>query len=310
MKEHKDHYNKICFFQGEFRPLKEANVNIQTHALQYGTACIGGMRAYWNKIKNNLFLFRIEDHIHRLLNSAKILMMNMPYSEKELIEISKQVLSKGEWKQNVYLRPIIYKSSDELTPIMHSTEDSFALYAIPLNDYMDVNKGLTTSISSWRRMGDYQIPAVAKTSAGYLNSSLAKSEATLHGYDEAIFLDNSGHVSEGSAENLFIVREGTLITPDISSSILEGIVRKTIIKLARDMDFPVIERKVSRTELYTCDEAFFVGSGVQVAWIKSVDTREIGDGKQGALTKRIQELFFRVVRGEEKIYSSWLAPIY
>ena len=306
----KDHYNKVCFFQDEFRPLKEANVNIQTHALQYGTACIGGMRAYWNKSKNNLFLFRIEDHIRRLLKSAKILMMNIPYSEEKLIEISTQVLLKGKWKQNVYLRPMIYKSSDDLTPIMHSTEDSFALYVIPLNDYMDVNKGLTTSISSWRRISDYQIPARAKSSAGYLNSSLAKSEAILHGYDEAIFLDVNGHVSEGSAENLFIVRDGVLITPDISSSILEGIVRQTIIELAHDMKFSVVERKVSRTELYTCDEAFFVGSGIQVAWIKSVDTREIGNGEQGALTKQIQELFFRVVRGEETDYFSWLVPIY
>ncbi len=305
-----DHDNKICFFQGKFRPLKEANVNIQVHALQYGTACIGGIRAYWNNTKNNLFLFRIEDHIRRLFQSAKILMMTIPYSEEELIKISSQVLQKSRWKQNVYLRPIIYKASHELTPIMHSIKDDFALYVIPLENYMDINKGLTTSISSWRRMSDYQIPARAKSSAGYLNSALAKSEAVMNGYDEAIFLDNNGNVTEGSAENLFIVKDGTLVTPDISSNILEGIVRKTIIQLAHDYQISVVERKISRTELYTCEEAFFVGSGIQVAWIKSIDSRQIGNGKQGILTAKIKESFFKIVQGENAHYTSWLTPIY
>ena len=305
-----NHYDQLCFFRGGYIPLKDANVNIQTHALQYGTACIGGVRAYWNEEKKNLFLFRIEDHVTRLLRSTKTLMMKVPYSQKELIEISIQVLKKSNWKQNVYLRPMVYKSSDELTPVMHSIEDDFALYVIPLNDYMDVHKGLKACISSWQRISDHQIPARAKSSAGYLNSALAKSEAVINGYDEAIFLDIHNHVAEGSAENLFLVRDATLITPDVSSSILEGIVRKTVIQLAHDLGIPVLERKVSRTELYSCDEAFFVGSGVQVAWIQSVDSREIGDGSQGPLTKKIQDRFFQIVQGNDENYAKWLTPIY
>ena len=198
--------NKVCFFhpigcqKGEFVLLKDANVNIQTHALQYGTACIGGIRAYWNQEKQDLFLFRINDHFRRLIQSAHMLMMKIPYSLEELIEIAIQVLQKGEWKQNAYLRPIVYKASDELTPIMHLGKDGYAIYVIPLEDYMDVNKGLNVGISSWRRISDNQIPARAKASAGYLNSALAKSEAVLNGYDEAVFLDELGNISEGSAE--------------------------------------------------------------------------------------------------------------
>ena len=275
----KDHYHKICFFEGKYIPLQDAAVNIQTHALQYGTACIGGIRGYWNQEKQNLFLFRIEDHFKRLLQSAKILMMKVPYSLEELIKISIRVLKQGEWRQNVYLRPIVYKASDELTPVMHLGEDGYALYAIPLDDYMDVNKGLKVVISSWRRISDNQIPARAKASAGYLNSALAKSEAILGGCDEAIFLDENGNVAEGSAENIFLVRDGSLITPDISSGILEGIVRKTIIEIADNLSIPVIERKIARTELYSTDEAFFVGSGVQVAWIKTIDHRDVQAGR-------------------------------
>ena len=306
----KEHYNKICFFEGDYIPLRNAVVNIQTHALQYGTACIGGIRAYWNQEKQNLFLFRIEDHFKRLIQSARILMMKLPYSMEELINITTQVLKQGEWKQNVYLRPIVYKSSDQLTPVMHIGEDSYALYAIPLDDYMDVNKGLKIAISSWRRISDNQIPARAKTSSGYLNSALAKSEAVLNGCDEAVFLDELGNVAEGSAENLFLVRDGSLVTPDVSSSILEGITRKTIIKIADDLKIPVIERKVSRTELYSADEAFFVGSGVQVAWIKTIDHREIKEGKIGPITKKIQEAFFSIVNGNNSKYNDWLTPIY
>ena len=302
--------DKPCFLGGEYIPLKDANVNIQTHALQYGTACIGGIRGYWNDQKKELYLFRIEDHFKRLSDSAKILFMKLPYTTEELVDHTKTLVQRGDWRQNIYIRPILYKSSDELTPIMHLVKDDFAMYIIPLNDYIDVNRGIKVSISSWCRLSDNQIPARAKASAGYLNSSLAKTEAVLNGYDEAIFLDESGSVAEGSAENLFIVRENTLITPDVSSNILEGIVRKSVVQLAKDMNIRVIERRVGRTELYSCDEAFFVGSGVQIAWIKSVDQREINNGKLGEITRKIQNKFFKIVCGYDSGYGRWLTRVY
>ncbi len=301
---------KPCFFNGAFIPLEEAEINIRTHALHYGTGCIGGIRAYWNPQKRNLFLFRIEDHIRRLIYSSRILMMQIPYSLEELIEITLEVIRRGKWKENIYIRPIIYKSAKELSPRLHDVEDGFALYVIPLGDYLDTKRGLRACISSWVRIYDNQIPNRAKATGSYLNSALAKSEAMLRGYDEAILLDIHGYVSEGSAENLFLVKEGKLYTPDISSSILEGITRKTVFQLAKDLGIPVVERKISRSELYTAEEAFFTGTGVQIAWISEIDERPIGDGKIGPITKKLQDLFFRIVLGEEEKYFSWLLPVY
>ena len=305
-----DYMQKPCFFNSKFTNLKAANLNIQTHALQYGTACIGGIRGYWNAELNDLLVFRIKDHYKRFIQSSKILQMNLPYTVDRLIEISIELLKKGTWKENVYLRPIQYKSSYDLTPVMHSLPDQYAIYAIPLNDYLDTNRGLEICISSWLRLSDNQIPMRSKASAGYLNSALAKSEAVQNGYDEAIFLDVHSNVCEGSAENIFIVRDGVLITPPISSSILEGITRKTILQLANDLGIPVEERNIERTELYICDEAFFSGTGAQVAWIKAIDKRVIHDGKQGNITRRIHDLFFSIVTGKEKKYSSWITSIY
>lgn len=302
--------SRICYFEGQYVPLNKANLNIRTHALQYGTACFGGIRAYYNDKLDQLFLFRIQDHYDRLCGSAKILQMQMPVSFLQFKEILLNILHQGDWRQNTYIRPILYKSSLELSPRLHDVKDDLAIYAIPLNEYMDVNKGLKTAISSWVRIHDNQIPTRAKATGGYINSALAKSEAIQNGFDEAIFLDSHGNISEGSAENIFIVKDNTLITPPLSSSILEGITRKTVFHIAEHLEIPVVERSLSRTELYTADELFFAGTGVQIAWVQSVDRRSVRDGNRGPITKKIQEFYFKIITGEEPFKESWLTPVY
>lgn len=305
--------NKVeeyCFFRGNFVPTPEANVNIKTHALQYGTACFGGIRGYYNTQEDNIFLFKIEEHIERLYQSAKILFLQLKYTPEELKKIFIELVQHSKYKQNVYLRPFIYKSSLNLSPRLHEFDDDFFVYVIPLDDYMDIHKGLKTCISSYRRFSDNQIPTKAKATGGYLNSALTKSEALMRGYDEGIFLDIQGFVSEGSAQNIFIVKNNQIITPDVSSSILDGITRKTIIQISKDLQIPLIERKVTRTELYTADEAFFSGTGVQIAWISSIDDRAINLGKIGRITKQLQSYYLDIVTQKEKKYQQWLTPIY
>lgn len=305
-----DFENKPAWFDGKFVALKDANLNIRTHALQYGTAFFGGMRAYYNQGKNNLYLLRLEDHHARLAQSGRILRMhwNMPFSEFR--DITVKLLKDGGWRENCYLRPFIYKSELSLSPRLHNVEDKFAMYAIPLNDYLDTKRGLRAQVSSWTRLSDNQIPARAKATGGYINSALAKSEALENGFDEAIFLDHRGFVSEGSAENIFLVRGGKLITPGTSSSILEGITRRTVIEIAADLGIETIERDISRTELYVADEVFFTGTGAQIAWIESIDRREIGGGKIGPITEKLRSTFFAYASGELPQYMKWLTPVY
>ncbi|MDH5716718.1 MAG: branched-chain amino acid transaminase [Spirochaetia bacterium] len=301
---------KPCFLNGKYLPLKDANINIRTHALQYGTACFGGIRAYYNKNKDNLYIFRLKEHYNRLLNSSKILQMTMSYSYEEFENILITCLKKGEWKENAYIRPILYKSDLELSPRLHNVKDSFSVYIIPLNDYLDIEKGLNTCVSSWVRIEDNQIPTRAKATGGYINSALAKSEALQNGFDEAIFLDSGKFVSEGSASNLFLVKNNELITPDLPSSILEGITRRTVLTLAEENNIKFKERRVGRTELYTADELFFAGTGVQIAWIKTVDKRTIGEGKMGPITKKLHDQYFDIVTGKLEKYSNWLTAVY
>lgn len=300
----------LCFFNGEYIRLKDANLNIRTHALQYGTGCFGGIRGYYNKDRDNIFVFRIRDHFERLHQSARILQMKLPYSVDELTEQALHILRESKWRENVYLRPIVYKDALELSPRLHNVSDGYALYAIPLNDYLDTNSGLTTMVSSWVRISDNQVPTRSKATGGYINSALAKSEALANGYDEAIFLDINGYVSEGSAENIFIVRNGNLITPPKTASILEGITRRSLIELAEKNGITVEERNISRTELYMAGEVFFAGTGVQLAWIREIDRRVIGEGRIGPVSQKLRGLFFDIVRGNNDEYASWLTPVY
>lgn len=300
----------IAYHRGDFRPLSECQINIATHALQYGTMVFGGLRGYFNEKENQIYMFRLDRHTHRLHQSARIMQMTPPLSEKEMADVALELVRRNEYRCNVYMRPFIYKANTQLSPRLHDVQDDFSMYSMALNDYLDTSRGMTTAVSSWRRIDDNIIPTRAKVGGGYANSALAKSEAVQNGFDEAIFLDSRGLVSEGSAENLFMVRDGVLITPSVASSVLEGIVRRSILEIAKNEGIPVMERDVARAELYIADELFFTGTGAQVAWIQEVDRRVIGDGNIGPITSRLREKFLQIVMGEEPAYSSWVTPVY
>jgi branched-chain amino acid aminotransferase len=303
-------YKNLSFFEGKIVPAEKALVSIQTHALQYGTSIFGGIRGYYNSEKKNLFIFRLKDHVKRLMNSVKLMQLQLNITEKKLHDNIFDLVSACGYTENIYIRPFIYTSALQLSPRFHDVKAELAIYILQLNDYLDTKKGLKTMVSSWRRIEDNMIPTMSKASGGYVNSALAKSEAVQNGLDEAIFLDSRGMVSEGSAENIFFVRDGKIITPSLTSSILEGITRKSVIQLARDEGYEVTERDVTRSEMYICDELFFSGTGVQVAWVKEVDKRVIGDGKIGKITQHLQNKFFEIVKGNNEKYSDWTTKVY
>lgn len=298
-----------AFFQGKIVPLEEAKVSIMTNALQYGTGVFGGVRGYYNPEKHTLSIFRIADHYKRFLSSLRILGVDFPYTKEQLIKVTLDLAKKNKPEMDAYFRPFAYVGHTNLGPNLAETMMDFALYMIPLGEYLPVSKGLSVMVSTWRRISDNAIPSRAKISGGYINSALARKEAHENGYDEAIMLSEAGNVCEGSAENLFIVRDGVIITPSPGDDVLEGIVRRSIIQLAKDMSIPVESRTVDRSELYIADEAFLTGTGCQVAWIGKIDKRIIGEGKRGPVTGQIQDKFFQVVRGMDAHYASWCQKI-
>ena len=302
---------RFAFFGGEFVPIEQAQVSIMTHAFNYGTGCFEGIRAYWSKEEEQLLVFRLAEHYRRLHRSVHILRIALPYSVEQLGELTLELLRREGYRQDTYVRPLAYKSSELVGVRLHDLEDSFAVFALPFGRYVEKEEGADVIVSSWRRNADNAIPARAKITGAYVNSALAKTDAVLSGCDEAIVLNQNGHVSEGSAENLFLVRDGKLITPPVTENILEGITRATIIQLARkELGLETVERPIDRSELYMADEMFFCGTGVQVAAIVTVDRRSVGDGKMGPIVKQIRDLYFDVVRGRAPRYRHWCTPVY
>ena len=301
----------IAFINNEFVPLDEARVSIRTNALHYGTGIFEGIRAYWNAQHKQLFVFKMAEHYERLLNNCRVLRLKVGKDVKELCDITLELVRKNEHREDTYIRPLAYISSEGLGPKLIGYETGFAIYTLPLGDYIDTSIGVKVGFSSWRRISDNTIPARCKVTGGYVNSALAKTEAIEQGFDEAIFLTQDGFISEGSAMNIFLIRDGKLMTPDRSADILEGITREVLIELCREeLGLEVIERSVGRSELYLAHEAFLCGTGAQVSPIIEVDRRAIGDGKIGPLTAKIQELYFRVVKAEHPKYQHWCAPVY
>lgn len=300
----------FAFFEGKFVKTEDAKVSIMTNALQYGTGFFSGIRGYNNEKKKCISVFRLNDHYIRFTASQKILGVEIPYTKNELMKITLDLVIKNRPQTDIYLRPFAYASSYGLTPSLAADKKfAFALYMIPLGDYLPTDKGLSVCISSWRRISDNSIPSRVKPSGGYINSALARKEANDRGFDEAVMLTENGHLSEGSAENLFIVRDGVLITPSNSDEILEGITRRSILQIAKDMGIQTEIRTIDRTELYVADEAFFSGTGVQVSWISKVDGREIGTGKRGPISSKLQEKFFSIVKGDDDNYEQWCTKI-
>jgi len=298
------------FFQSEFVPVEQAKISVMTHAFLYGTACFEGIRAYWVEDEKQLLVFRMREHYRRLLESCKILRITVDYDIDEMCELTLQLLARNGDQEDVYIRPICYKSTEAVGVKLTGLEDDFLIFSVPFGDYLDLDKGLRVRVSSWRHLDDNIIAMRAKTNGAYVNAALAKTEALDDGYDEAIFLNQDGHVSEGSAENLFIVRHGQLITSPVTANILEGITRDTIIQLVRnEMNITVVEREIDRTELYVAEEAFFVGTGAQVSPIVEIDHRPVGSGQIGPVSKQVQELYFNVVKGRVPAYRDWCTPV-
>jgi branched-chain amino acid aminotransferase len=299
------------YANGRFCRYDEAKVGLMTHGLHYGTGCFEGVRGFWSTREEELFLFQLREHYERIHASARILMMTLPHTVDELIEMTIELCVRNNFRGDVYLRPLVYKSAEMIGVRLHDIADGFALIAIPFDRYFDATAGLACGTSAWRRIDDNSIPARAKVSGGYINSALAKSEAILNGFDEAIMLSHDGHVSEGSAENIFLVKKGVLYTPDASQNVLEGCTRKTIMTLAdAELGMPVVERAVDRSELYTADEVFLTGSAAGVQFVRSVDHRTVGDGLQGPVTKKLADLYDSVVRGALPAYYGWLTRTY
>ena len=300
---------KYAFFEGKEVNLADAKVSIMTNALQYGTGIFGGIRGYHNAEDKTLSVFRIEDHYKRFLSSVKMMGCGFPYTLEQLIEIHTNLAKKNAPECNSYFRPFAYVGNTSLGPNLGDVTLHFALYMIPLEEYLPVDKGLSLMVSSWRRVGDNSIPARGKFSGAYLNSAFARKEAHDNGFDEAIFLTESGNVCEGSAENLFIVRDGVLITPSIADDVLEGITRRTIMQIATDMGISVVERSIDRSELYIADEVFLSGTGCQLAWVSAIDRRVIGNGKIGAVSQKLQNEYFATVNGKVEKYNKWCTKI-
>lgn len=300
-----------AYFKGHIVPIDQAKISIQNNTFQYGTGVFEGIRAYWNPDEKQLYVFRLHEHFIRMLRNCRVLKLTIDKDEKELSETAVELLRKNRPETDTYIRPIAYVDSDGLGPKFVDYPTGFAMYTIPLGDYIDVSSGIKVGFSSWRRINDNTIPARCKVTGGYVNSALAKTEALEHGYDEAIFLTEGGFISEGSAENIFLIRDGRLITPPLSDDILEGITRDTVIELAREeLGIETTERAIGRTELYIADEAFLCGTGAQVAPIAQVDKRPLGSGRIGPISAKIQALYFDVVKGKQKKYLHWLTPVY
>jgi len=299
-----------AYFQKKIVPLAEAKINVMTHALHYGTAIFEGIRGNWNKRTEQIFIFRLKEHYERLTNGCKLLKISLPHSVDELCRITLDVVEKCGFKEDIYIRPLAYKSSEALGVRLHDLEDDFTVFAIPWGRYLDMDS-CRCSVSSWRRPDDNVIPPQVKMTGIYINSALTKTEAMQNGFDEGIMLSPDGHVSEGSGENIFLVEDGRLITPAIYNNILMGITRDTVITLAKnELGLETVERSIVRNELYTADECFLTGTAAHITPVSEIDNRKIGNGSIGPVTSRLQELYFDIIKGNNAKYLDWCTPVY
>ena len=297
---------QFAYFEGKIVPFGEAKVSVATHAFNYGTAVFGGMRGYWNEEQKRLFVFRPWDHFHRLLHSAKLLCMEIPYKEESLIQILLDLLRAEGWQRDVYIRPMFYKSDTGIGVRLHNLKNDLTIWSVPYEKYIKNDTSAHVTISSWRRIDDNVIPARGKVSGAYVNSALVKTDAARSGFDEALVLDQNGHVSEGSAMNIFMVRDGVVVTPPVTENILEGITRRSVIELLKnEMGLQVVERPIDRTETTICDEFFMTGTAAQVVAVTKVDHRPVGTGSMGPVVSKLRDLFEDVARGRNKKYSHW-----
>jgi len=302
---------KYAFFDGKIVPIEDATVSVRTHSFNYGTGCFEGIRGYWNADEKEMLVFRLREHYERFLRSCNLLMIDLPQDADGLCELTLELLRKEGFESDAYIRPLAYKSDQIIGVKLHGLTDALTIFATPFGRYVEAEEGARVHVSSWRRIDDNALPARGKIVGAYVNSAFSKSEALLNGFDEAIVLSQDGHVSEGSAENLFMVQGNQLITPPATDNILEGITRDTVMELAREeLGLETIERKIDRTELYGADEFFMTGTGVQIAAIIEIDHRPVGDGTMGPVVQQMRDLYFDVVRGRVAKYRHWCTPVY
>jgi branched-chain amino acid aminotransferase len=301
---------KYALFEGEIVPLEQAKVSVMTHAFNYGTGVFEGIRGYWNEDREEIYIVLLRDHYTRFLRNTRMVCIEVPYALDELVDISIRLVKMHNYRQDIYIRPLAYKSSEHIGVSMEGIADAVTIFVSPFGNYVDIDRGLSVCVSSWVRSDDNAIPGRAKVTGNYINSALAKNEAVLNGFDEAIFLNHQGYVCEASAANIVIVRDGKLITPARADGILEGYTLDAVTELAdAELGIKTEPRQIGRSELYYADEIFLVGTGVQVAPVTSVDRRKVGNGEVGPIASSLQRLYFDAVKGKNPKYMDWLTPV-
>jgi len=301
-----------AYFQGKIVPLEDAKLPIMTHALHYGMGVFEGIRCNYNQEEDQIYIFRSIEHFQRLVRSGHIIKIKVALSPTQMTDIALDIIRRSGLHQDMYLRPLAYKSTPAVANLKaHTLDDDLLMFAVPLGDYLDPNKGIHCQTSSWRRTDDLSIPGRAKVTGNYVNSIMAKTEAVEAGFDEAIMLTHDGHVAEGSGENIFLLVNNRLITPAGSDNVLDGITKNTIIELAKkELALETVERTVDRSEIYLADECFLSGTAAHLTPVTRMDHRAIGSGSIGPLTKKLQQLYFDVVRGRNKKYIDWCTPVF
>jgi branched-chain amino acid aminotransferase len=301
----------VTWLNGAFVPDEQAMIGVKTHAFNYGTGCFEGIRGYWNEADEQVYLFRLREHFDRLARSCKIVGIGLIREPAELCDLTIELVRQNGYREDVYIRPLAYKSSEIVGVRMHNLDDGLTIFTTPFGKYLPAENGCRCCTSSFRRVDDNAIPARAKVTGIYVNSAMAKTEANLNGFDEAIMLTHEGHVSEGSGENIFMVVDGKLVTPAASENILMGITRAAVMELAsRELGVDTVERQIDRSELYAADEVFMTGTAAEISPIVEVDRRSIGTGAVGELSGRLRTLFNEVVRGRVAHYREWCTPVY
>ena len=300
--------SKFVWFDGKYIPLSKANVSITTHAIHYGTSIFEGIRAYWNS--KNLYIFRLGDHIKRFRQSGMFYSIPLKFSDEQIIDALVGLCKKNKMKKSCYIRPFYFVGQYGINLHVNETAPTHvAAFMFPFGDLFDKD-GISVGISSWRKFSDQSTPPLAKMGGNYLNSILATQECKRNGYDEAILLDLQSNLSEAPGENIFIVKNNTLLTPPLSSSALEGITRDSVMKIAEDLGYSTKEKTISRGEAYLADEVFLTGTAAEITPVTSIDGKKIGSGKLGPITREIVSSYLDIVAAKNDKYSSWLSPVY
>ena len=294
----------VAFLNGEYVPLSEAKVGIMTHALHYGTAAFEGVRGNWNADDGAMYIYKLREHYERMLTGCKMLWIDLPYTVDDLCQITVEVVERSGFQEDLYIRPVAFKSEEKVANLnLRALQDGFFCLAVPFGRYIDSEGAISCCVSSYRRIDDTMVPPRFKMAGLYLNSIFAKTDALSSGFDEAIMLNNDGHVCEGTGENIFLVYGDTIATPSLESNVLPGITRRTVLDLARnELGMKVEERLVDRSELYVAEEVFLSGTAAHIQGVGSVDHRAVGDGGVGPVTRKLQELYFPIVRGQDPRY--------